>query len=106
MAVISSPSCFMVMLLLVNELCLFLFFFFPLFAFFFLLILQMSSVEELLLRRLPDERAGECLTSHAVCIPQTLISDISGAVNDRRVFFFCSRDVNNLNQARSRNHFT
>lgn len=105
MAVISFPSCFTVMLLLVNELCLFLLSFFS-FFFLFLLILQMSSVEELLLRQLPDERAGECLTSHAVCIPQTLISDISGAVNDRRVSFFCSRDVNNLNQACSCNHFT
>lgn len=87
------------MLLLVNELCLFLSL-----SFFFFLILQMSGVQELLLRRLPDEQPGECLTSHAVCIPQTLISDISGAVNDGRVssfffFPFCSRHVNNLNQA-------
>lgn len=73
------------------------------FSFIFFLILQMSGVQELLLRRLPDEQPGECLTSHAVCIPQTLISDISGAVNDGRVssFFppFCSRHVNHLNQA-------
>lgn len=48
----------------------------------------MSGVQELFLSRLPDEQPGECLTSHAVCIPQTLISDISGAVNDGRVSFF------------------
>lgn len=65
------------MLLAVNELCL-LFCFPP-------LILQMSSVEELFFRLLPDEQPGACLTSHAVCIPQTLISDILGAVNDGEV---------------------
>lgn len=74
--------------------------------YYFFLILQMSGVQELFLSRLPDEQPGECLTSHAVCIPQTLISDISGAVNDGRVSFFlfflspfCSRHVNNPNQA-------
>lgn len=56
-------------------------------SFSLVLILQMSSVEELFLRRLPDEQPSECLTSHAVCIPQTLISDILGAANDGRVSF-------------------
>lgn len=55
--------------------------------YYFFLILQMSGVQELFFSRLPDEQPGECLTSHAVCIPQTLISDISRAVNDGRVSF-------------------
>jgi len=51
----------------------------------------MSGMEERLLRRLPAEQAGECRTSHAVCIPQTLISDISGAVTDGGGFFHFER---------------
>lgn len=37
--------------------------------------------------------------SHALAIPQTLISVISGAVNHGMAPFLCSVDVNILNQA-------